>query len=68
MSDLRDIVMYPRPAFVIPDGVDKIAMYAFLIGIARDIVKMNHGSVFVQKANPVPIVKTMVMLVSISKH
>ena len=43
-------------------------IYAFLIGIVRGIVKMNHGSVFVQKANPVPIVKTMVMLVSISKH
>ena len=43
-------------------------MYAFLIGIARGIVKMNLGNVFVQKANPDPIVKTMVMLVSNSKH
>lgn len=42
-------------------------IYAFLIGIARGIVKMNHGSVFVQKANPDPIVKTMVMLMEIGE-
>ena len=61
-------MIYPRPAFVIPGGVDLIVIYAFLIGIVMGIVKMNHGSVFVQKANPDPIVKTMVMLVSISNR
>ena len=60
----RDIAIYQKLASVNQVGVDLIVIYVFPIGIVRDTVKMNHGSVFVLQESPDQTARTMEMLVS----
>ena len=62
--NFRDTAIYLKHAFVRLDGVDLIVTYVCHIGIVKAIVRMSHGSVFVQKENQDQTVKTTETLVS----